>query len=194
MSKFEVEFTYEVFGEDDVILQGHYDFPGNDPLGALKDGNVGAAIFTELLGLYRECSLKNEPWPEGDGLTETEPTETTQKNEVPIADDIRLDSERIFIEVGESYYVTVTALPDGYTLDDLEAVCEKDGIVKFDDQFSKVTGLKEGITQITIRTKDKKFKKDLAITVSAIDNASDGNGGGGGFSSNNSDGGSGGSF
>lgn len=167
-ASFKLELSKEFLGEDNPILSGHYDFPGNDPLGALKDGHVGEAILTELLGLYRECSLKNEPWPkstEGD-LIEGDNTDPTDVGEtLPISDDIQLDSYRIFLEEGESHYITVIGLPDGYTVDDLEVVMDDKKVAEFDDEFDKILAKKPGVTQAIVRTKDKKFDIAIAITV-----------------------------
>ena len=166
MTKFEVEFSYEILGEDDAILWGHYDFPGNDPLGALKEGNVAGAILTEILGLYRDCSLENNPWPENGDLTEGDNTETTTNETLPISDDIQLDTYRIFLDEGESYYITVTGLPDGYTVDDLEVVVEDKKVAEFDDALDRIIAKKAGVTQAIVRIKDTAFGKAIAITVS----------------------------
>lgn len=167
--KLKITFEYEFLGEDDSLANLHIDIPGG---------------FQLVFGEEAECRLENKPWPEGTDITgeETEGTESSDESEVydyVYSSDLKLASMREFMNVGEVFYLDIEEMPTGYTLDDLEVIVDDEKIISYDDEFNKLTALKEGTTQVTVRTKDKKYSENMAITVSESEGFSSGEAGGG---------------
>lgn len=168
--KLKIQWEKEFLGEDDALLFGHYDFPGYNPMEIIKNSDSAVGALVQLMGLGAKCTLANEPWPEGTDITgeETESTdETATTGEFEYTGDLKLSAYSIFIEPNEDYYLDISEMPHGYTLDDLEVVLE-DGqkIIAYDEAYNKVTGLEEGSTTIVVRTKDKEHMISMAVTVS----------------------------
>lgn len=170
---FGVTVSLEVLGDDNTFLKGHIDFPSNFSNMINSDSiGSGAAAF---LGIGASCTYDYTPWEVVEELeteTETEDTqientqtETSTEENIGEMDIIKLNSMRVFLEVGEIKEIKITGLPKGYELKDVIAKVEDPTIVLFDLKNGTVTGVAPGTTILIVTTKDGKHEAFCAITV-----------------------------
>lgn len=166
------ELTVEFLGNKNTILEGHIDFPNN--LKNMMDSDSISGGLSALLGVGAECTYDYTPWDKAtdeldkieESVSETEvETETETGTEIVSADKIVLSTMRVTLGEGKSAEISVTGLPKGYELKDLEAECEDPDIAEFDIKTGKITGKKEGTTQFVVKTTDGKYKAFCAVTV-----------------------------
>lgn len=164
--KFKVTLTVEILGSKNTILQGHIDFPNN--LKNMVNSDSVAGGLSALLGINAECTYDYKPWDEAveevDKLEEEEGIEGST-SEIERTETITLSTMRVEIDEGKSAQISVTGLPDGYELKDIEAESEEPDIASFNIREGKITGVKEGITRIIVKTKDGKHKAYCAVVV-----------------------------
>lgn len=162
--KFGVSVSVEVLGSKNTILQGHIDFPSTF-VNAFNSDSVGKGLST-LLGIGAECSYDYKPWDNTiDRAEELDPT--TENDSISVTDTITLSTMRVFVVEGGTEQISVAGLPKGYELKDVEAYSEDKDIATFDIKEGKIKGIKEGTTQIIVKTKDEKHKQYCAVTVTS---------------------------
>lgn len=160
--KFKVSLSVEILGSKNTILKGHIDFPNNLKNAVNSDSVVGG--LSALLGVNAKCTYDYTPWDEAvEEIEELDPS--TESSEISKTENITLSTMRVEISEGGVAQITVTGLPDGYTLKDIEAESDDSSVATFDIREGQITGIKEGITQITIKTKDGKYKAFCAVVV-----------------------------
>lgn len=166
--KFNVSLSVEILGSKNTVLQGHMDFPNN--IGnMLKSDSVGSGL-SALLGIGAECTYDYVPWDEAiEEIEELGPiTEsTTDSDDIVVSDTINLSTMRVEVKEGHSLQISIVGLPEGYELKDVEAESDDPDIATFDIRDGKITGVKEGVTQIIVKTKDGKYKAYCAVVVTA---------------------------
>jgi hypothetical protein len=167
---FGLSLSLEILGDDDTFLKGHIDFPSALANMVNSDSLVEGAAA--LLGIGATCTYDFTPWTPLEGEIE-DPTESTEPKDpdeydIPVSGSLVLSSMRVFLDMDDVYYLEVTGMPKGYSLDDLIVVSEDESIAKFDKNFSKIVPVAPGTTQITVKTKDDKYKAFLAVTISEV--------------------------
>lgn len=160
--KFSVNLTVEILGSKNTILQGHIDFPNNFS-NMLKSDSVGGGL-SAMLGIGADCTYDYTPWDEAIEETEKEDP-ATETDDIGVTDTITLSTMRVEVGEGKSIQIFVTGLPKGYELKDVEAESDDPDIATFDIVEGKITGVKEGITQIVVKTKDDKHRAYCAVIV-----------------------------
>lgn len=161
---FSVNLSVEILGSKNTVLQGHIDFPSNFG-NMLKADSVGNGL-AELLGIGAECTYNYTPWDEAiEEIGEIEAEFTTQTDEIDVTEQVTLSVMRVEVKEGQSVQITVTGMPKGYELKDLEAEVEDPDIASFDIVEGKISGIKEGVTQLIVKTKDGKKSGFCAIVV-----------------------------
>lgn len=160
--KFGVNVSVEILGSKNTKLQGHIDFP-NNLSEMLKSDSLGGGL-SALLGIGAECTYDYTPWDEA--IEETEKIDpATETGDIKIADTIVISTMRVEVDEGGSAQIHVTGLPKGYKLKDIEATSEDPDVATIDVTKGEITGIKEGITQIVVKTKDGKHKAVCAVVV-----------------------------
>lgn len=160
--KFSVSLTVEILGSKNTILQGHIDFPNNIS-NMLKSDSIGGGL-SALLGIGADCTYDYTPWDEAvEEIEKKDPT--TETDDIGVTDNITLSTMRVEVGEGKSIQISVTGLPKGYELKDVEAESDDPDVATFDIVEGKITGVKEGITQIVVKTKDGKHKAYCAVIV-----------------------------
>ncbi len=171
--KLNVSASIEVLGSENTVLKGHIDFPNNisNVMDSDSIGNGLAALF----GVGAECTYDYTPWDEAvEKMEEVEETATQvagaadtsmESTDMITSDTIILSTMRVALGEGASQQITVTGLPEGYELGNLVAESEDPDIATFDIKQGIITGNKEGITQLVVKTKDGKYKAYCAIIV-----------------------------
>lgn len=164
---FGVTVSLEVLGDDNTFLKGHIDFPSNFSNMMNSDSILSGA--GALLGVGASCTYDYKPWDIVEELeTQTEEdtqTESSTEEDIGEMDIIKLNSMRVFLDVGETKEIKITGLPKGYELKDIVATAEDPTIVLFDLKNGTVTGVNPGTTILTVQTKDGKHEAFCAITV-----------------------------
>lgn len=160
--KFKVSLSVEILGSKNTILKGHIDFPNNIK-NMMSSDSVGGGL-SALLGINAKCTYDYTPWDEAvDEVEKIDPS--TESSEISKTENITLSTMRVEINEGGSTQISVTGLPAGYTLKDVEAESDDSSVATFDIREGQITGIKEGITQITVKTKDGKYKAFCAVVV-----------------------------
>lgn len=160
--KFSVSLTAEILGSKNTILQGHIDFPNNFS-NMLKSDSISGGL-SALLGINAKCTYDYTPWDEAVEEIEKEDP-ATETDAIGITDNIILSTMRVEVGEGNSIQISVTGLPEGYELKDVESESDDPDIATFDITKGVITGVKEGITQIVVKTKDGKHKAYCAVIV-----------------------------
>lgn len=154
--------SIEILGSKNTILKGHIDFPNNIK-NMISSDSVGGGL-SALLGINAKCTYDYTPWDEA--VEEVEKIDpSTESSEISKTENITLSTMRVEINEGGSTQISVTGLPVGYTLKDVEAESDDSSVATFDIREGQITGIKEGITQITVKTKDGKYKAFCAVVV-----------------------------
>jgi len=83
--------------------------------------------------------------------------------EILDTDQIQLDKYTIVLREGESDYIRITGLPDGYTLNDLKVSSNNKDIVSCSS--FKVIAHKKGASQVIVKTNDEIFQASVSILV-----------------------------
>ena len=117
-----------------------------------------------IYNINAKCTYDYTPWDEA--VEEVEKIDpSTESSEISKTENITLSTMRVEINEGGSTQISVTGLPVGYTLKDVEAESDDSSVATFDIREGQITGIKEGITQITVKTKDGKYKAFCAVVV-----------------------------
>ncbi len=116
------------------------------------------------MGINAECTYDYTPWDKAiEKIEEADPA--VESNEISRTETISLSTMRVEIKEGNTAQISVTGLPEGYTLKDIEAEIDDSSIATFDIKEGQIAGKKEGITQIMVKTKDGKYKAFCAVVV-----------------------------
>lgn len=160
--KFNVSLSVELLGSKTPFLHGHMDFP-NNLKNMLASKSIGDGLST-FLGINAECTYDYTPWDKAiEKIEEADPA--VESNEISRTETISLSTMRVEIKEGNTAQISVTGLPEGYTLKDIEAEIDDSSIATFDIKEGQIAGKKEGITQIMVKTKDGKYKAFCAVVV-----------------------------
>lgn len=161
-----VSLSIEILGSESTVAKGHIDIPNDNFSNMLKSGNIGEGALS-LLGINAGCTYDYKPW---DMISEeeTENINVEETNDgIIVSDTIGLSTMRVFLEPGQSQEITVSELPEGYTLHDVVAESDDPEIAEFDIKEGIIIAKEEGITQIVVHTKDGKYKTYCAVSVSS---------------------------
>lgn len=162
--KLGVAVSVEVLGSKTTSLKGHIDFPSVFT-NVLESDSVGSDL-SAALGIGADCSYDYKPWDDTiERAEELAPTEND--NSISVTETITLSTMRIFVIEGDTENISVIGLPKGYELKDIEAYSEDKDIATFDIKEGKVNAIKEGTTQIIVKTKDGKYRQYCAVTVNS---------------------------
>lgn len=122
------------------------------------------------------CRLEFEEFEENADSTETEISDTQSEmtdsetkgtengNNYATGDFLLLSEIKTTLEVGETYEIQITSIPEGYSQSDLVLTIENKDIVT-KDSTCKVKANVEGSTVVIVSTKDGKYSAYIAITV-----------------------------
>lgn len=166
---FGVTLSLEVLGSDDTFLKGHMDIPGN--VSNMINSETILQGASALIGVGASCTYDFKPWDiveeteteteEGaEGLTEDSTEENAEEMDM-----IKLNTMRVFLDVGETKEIKIVGLPKGYELKDIVAKIEDPTVVLFDLKHGTVSGVNPGTTILVVETKDGKYETFCAITV-----------------------------
>lgn len=165
-----VSLSYEFLGSSNPICSGHRDFDSSRPISFLLvelTSQVLTGNWREVLGLGNECTFNFVPW---DSVEDTLPIGTEEPtidhSDILTTETITLSAIRITLKTGESGTISITGLPKGYSIEDIEAISEDKKIATIDTRYGKVTAHdKTGTTLVTVKTKDGKYQTAFAVTV-----------------------------
>lgn len=168
--KGKVKVSWEIFGKENARLFNvhidNLDFENASFTIGNKDTTCSYKYvpFDEKEETETETEIETEV--HGTELTVTEDAETNgTENEVEFSGDmIKLDAVVFEIIVGENGKIGISALPSGYTLEDITYESNDSSVVSVDAN-GNFKGLQEGTAMITICTKDGNYKQYCAISV-----------------------------
>ena len=94
-------------------------------------------------------------------------TESGENNTILQGDSIILSEIKATLSPGDKYYIAVSQVPKGYTLDDLTCYSSNKDVIDIDSNGVAVAKA-EGSSVLTVATTDGKFKAYCAVTVVGV--------------------------
>lgn len=161
-----ISASAEILGSKNAIVSGHIHFP-NNIVSAFTSGSLPEG-FCKALGMNETCSYEFTPWDVEETVESIadEVFEDATEPSLRITNGITVSTQRLFLDKGASARIEITGLPDGYTLDDLQAKSENASIATVNVALGRVyAGEESGTTTITIQTSDGKHHVTVAVTV-----------------------------